>query len=63
MIEQSDGLTMLGVTRNDVKPAVYTVRLDPLRLLRAAHNEVFIRHHRYTNVALGDIISTSLLSA
>ena len=57
MVEQSDVLLMLGVTLNDVDTGVYTARLDPLRLIRAAQNEVIIRHHRYTNVALGDFIN------
>jgi TPP-dependent 2-oxoacid decarboxylase len=57
MVEQSDMLLMLGVTLNDVDTGVYTARLDPQRMVRAAQNEVIIRHHRYSGVALGDFIT------
>jgi len=57
MVEQSELLLMLGVTLNDVDTGVYTAKLDPERMVRAAQGEVIIRHHRYTNVALGDFIT------
>ncbi len=57
MVEQSELLLMLGVTLNDVDTGIYTAKLDPERMVRAAQGEVIIRHHRYTNVALGDFIT------
>jgi TPP-dependent 2-oxoacid decarboxylase len=57
MVEQSELLLMLGVTLNDVDTGVYTARLDPNRMVRAAQGEVIIRHHRYAGVALGDFIT------
>jgi indolepyruvate decarboxylase len=57
MVEQSDLLLMLGVTLNDVDTGVYTARIDPQRLVRAAQGEVHIRYHRYPRVQLGDFIS------
>ncbi|MGH8502768.1 MAG: alpha-keto acid decarboxylase family protein [Gammaproteobacteria bacterium] len=57
MVEQSELLLMLGVTLNDVDTGIYTAKLDPERMVRAAQGEVIIRHHRYTNVALGEFIT------
>ncbi|MGI8738961.1 MAG: alpha-keto acid decarboxylase family protein [Gammaproteobacteria bacterium] len=57
MVEQSELLLMLGVTLNDVDTGIYTAKLDPERMVRAAQGEVIIRHHRYPNVALGDFIT------
>ncbi len=56
MVEQSDLLLMLGVTLNDVDTGVYTARIDPQRMVRAAQGEINIRHHRYPRVQLGDFI-------
>jgi indolepyruvate decarboxylase len=56
LVEQSDLLLMLGVTLNDVDTGVYTARLDPQRMVRAAQNEVVIRHHRYPRVNLSDFV-------
>ncbi|AAU92943.1 decarboxylase, thiamine pyrophosphate enzyme family [Methylococcus capsulatus str. Bath] len=57
MVEQSDLLLMLGVTLNDVDTGIYTARLDPQRIVRAAQNEVVIRHHRYPRVLLADFVT------
>lgn len=56
MVEQSDVLLMLGVTLNDIDTGVYTARLDPHRIVRAAQNEVVIRYHRYPRVTLSDFV-------
>jgi indolepyruvate decarboxylase len=56
MVEQSDLLLMLGVTLNDVDTGVYSARLDPQRMVRAAQNEVVIRYHRYPQVTLSDFV-------
>jgi alpha-keto-acid decarboxylase len=56
MVEQSDLLLMLGVTLNDVDLGVYTARLDPRRMVRAAQDEVVIRHHRYPRIRLADFL-------
>ncbi|MDW8319596.1 MAG: thiamine pyrophosphate-binding protein [Anaerolineae bacterium] len=56
MVEQSDLVLMLGVTLNDVDLGVYTARLDPRRMVRAAQGEVVIRHHRYAHVRLADYL-------
>lgn len=55
-VEQSDLLLMLGVTLNDVDTGIYTARLDPHRIVRAIHNEVVIRYHRYPRVTLSDFV-------
>jgi TPP-dependent 2-oxoacid decarboxylase len=57
MVEQSELVLMLGVTLNDVDTGVYTARLDPNRMVRAAQGEVIIRHHRYARISLGDFIA------
>jgi len=57
MVEQSDLLLMLGVTLNDVDLGIYTARLDPRRMVRAAQGEVVIRHHRYPRVRLADFLA------
>jgi indolepyruvate decarboxylase len=56
MVEQSDLLLMLGVTLNDVDTGIYTAKLDPQRMVRAAQDEVVIRSHRYPRVLLGDFV-------
>ncbi|HYE37298.1 alpha-keto acid decarboxylase family protein [Methylocaldum sp.] len=56
MVEQSDLLLMLGVTLNDIDTGIYTARLDPHRIVRAAQNEVVIRYHRYPRVTLSDFV-------
>jgi TPP-dependent 2-oxoacid decarboxylase len=56
-VEQADLVLMLGVTLNDVDLGIYTARLDPEHLVRAAQDEVVIRHHRYARVALGDFLA------
>jgi Pyruvate decarboxylase and related thiamine pyrophosphate-requiring enzymes len=58
MIEQSDLVLMLGMTLNDVDTGIYTARLDPNRIIRAAQGEVIIHHHRYPRVPLGDFMRT-----
>ena len=55
-IESSDLLIMLGVTLNDVDLGVYTACLEPDNIIRAGQNEVWVRHHRYSDVRLGDYI-------
>jgi alpha-keto-acid decarboxylase len=57
MVEQSELVLMLGVTLNDVDTGVYTARLDPHRMVRAAQGEVVIRHHRYARVWLDDFMA------
>ncbi len=57
MVEQSELVLMLGVTLNDVDTGVYTARLDPHRMVRAAQGEVVIRHHRYARISLEDFIN------
>jgi indolepyruvate decarboxylase len=62
-VEQSDLLLMLGVTLNDIDTGIYTARLDPQRIVRAAQNEVVIRHHRYPRVTLSDFVLSLARSA
>jgi alpha-keto-acid decarboxylase len=56
MVEQSDLLLMLGVTLNDVDTGIFSARLDPRRMIRAALNEVVISNHRYPKVTLADFV-------
>ena len=56
-VEQADLALMLGVTLNDVDLGIYSARLDPEHMVRAAQGEVMIRHHRYTKVMLGDFLA------
>ncbi len=58
VIENADLALVLGVRFNDVDLGIYTARLDPYRIVRASHDDVFIRHHRYQNVRLVDFITT-----
>ncbi len=58
IVEQADLMLMLGMTLNDVDTGIYTARLDPNRMVRAAQGEVFIRHHRFPRVPLNDYILT-----
>lgn len=62
MVEQSDLLLMLGVTLNDIDTGIYTAKLDPHHMIRAALNEVVISAHRYPRVALADFL-TALVSS
>lgn len=57
MVEQSDLLLMLGVTLNDIDTGIYTAKLDPHYMIRAALNEVVISAHRYPRVALADFLT------
>ncbi|WP_374088503.1 alpha-keto acid decarboxylase family protein [Methylomicrobium lacus] len=57
MVEQSDLLLMLGVTLNDIDTGIYTAKLDPHHMVRAAQNEVVISSHRYPRVALADFLT------
>lgn len=52
-VETADLVLMLGVTLNDMDTGIYTARLDPARVVRAALGEVVIGHHRYPRVPLG----------
>jgi indolepyruvate decarboxylase len=56
-VEQADLVLMLGVTLNDVDLGIYTARLNPEHMVRAAQGEVTIRHHRYAKVALGEFLA------
>ena len=62
VVEQSDLLMMLGVTLNDIDTGIYTAKLDPQRMIRAALNEVVISSHRYPKVLLSDFL-TSLVNS
>ena len=62
MVEQSDLLLMLGVTLNDIDTGIYTAKLDPHQMIRAALNEVVISAHRYPRVALADFLTTLVSS-
>lgn len=62
MVEQSDLLLMLGVTLNDIDTGIYTAKLDPHHMIRAALNEVVISAHRYPRITLADFI-TALVSS
>lgn len=57
IVEQADMQLMIGVTLNDVDTGIYTARLDPERMVHAAHGEVIIRHHRYPRIQLGDFLT------
>ncbi len=62
MVEQSDLLLMLGVTLNDIDTGIYTTKLNPHHMIRAALDEVVISAHRYPHVALTDYLSALLRS-
>jgi len=62
IVEQSDLLLMLGVTLNDVDTGIYTAKLDPHHMIRAALDEVVISAHHYPRVALADFL-TALVSS
>lgn len=57
LVEQADLLLMIGVTLNDIDTGIYTAKLDPNRMVRAAKGDVVIRHHRYPWVQLGDFLN------
>lgn len=57
MVEQSDLLLMLGVTLNDIDTGIYTAKLNPHHMIRAAQNEVVISAHRYPSIALADFLT------
>lgn len=63
MVEQSDLLLMLGVTLNDIDTGIYTAKLDPQHMARAALDEVVISAHRYPRVALADYLNALVHSA
>lgn len=56
-VERADLVLMIGVTLNDIDTGIYTAKLDPSCMIRAAHGEVSVRHHRYPRVELGDFLS------
>lgn len=56
LVEQADLLLMLGVTLNDVDTGIYTAKLDPQHMVRAAQDEVVISSHRYPRVLLKDFL-------
>ncbi len=58
IVEQSDSLLMLGVTLNDIDTGIYTTKLDPQKIIRAAQDEVVIRSHRFPKVRLTDFVTT-----
>ncbi len=55
-VENADFILMLGVNLNDVDLGIDTARLEPSYIVRAAENQIFIHHHRYTQVTLADFI-------
>lgn len=57
VIENADLLLMLGVKMNDVDLGIYTAQLNPKTAVRASHDEVVIRHHRYPQVQLQDYVA------
>jgi indolepyruvate decarboxylase len=56
-VEQADLALLLGVTLNDVDLGIYTAKLDPEHMVRAAQGEVVVRHHRYGKVRLSEFLS------
>jgi len=56
VVEQSDLVLMLGVTLNDIDTGIYTAKLNPRHMIRAAQDEVVISSHRYPKVALADFL-------
>ena len=62
MVEQSDVQLMLGVTLNDIDTGIYTAKLDPQHMVRAALDEVVISAHRYPRVALADYVAALISS-
>lgn len=57
LVEQADLMLMLGVTLNDIDTGIYTAKLDPHKMVRAALNEVVISAHRYPRVGLADYVN------
>jgi TPP-dependent 2-oxoacid decarboxylase len=57
-VETADLLLMLGATVNDVDTGIFTAKLDPARMVHASQDQVTIGHHRYTDVYLGDFLSS-----
>jgi TPP-dependent 2-oxoacid decarboxylase len=49
--------SLLGVTLNDIDTGIYTAKLNPHNMIRAALNEVVISAHRYPRVALTDFLT------
>ncbi|HEY8158528.1 MAG TPA: thiamine pyrophosphate-binding protein [Methylobacter sp.] len=62
IVEQADLLLMLGVTLNDVDTGIYTAKLDPHHMIRAALDEVVISAHHYPHVALADFLTALVRS-
>ncbi len=62
LVEQSDLMLMLGVTLNDIDTGIYTAKLDPHKMVRAALNEVVISAHRYPRVSLADYVKRLIAS-
>jgi len=56
VVEQSDLVLMLGVTLNDIDTGIYTAKLNPQHMIRAAQDEVVISSHRYPKVSLADFL-------
>lgn len=56
-VEQSDLLLMLGMTLNEIDTGIYTAKLDPHSMIRAAQNEIVISAHRYPDVGLADFLT------
>ena len=57
IVENSDLLLTFGMQFNDVDLGGYTATLNPAQMVRAFQEEVFIRHHHYPQVLLGDFLA------
>lgn len=55
-VEASDFILMIGVTFNDVDLGIDTANLNPSCIVRAAHQTVYIQHHRYHDIQLDKFI-------
>ena len=57
VIENADLLLTLGVEFNDVDLGGYTAQLDPTRMVRVTREDVYVKHHRFSQVLLGDVLT------
>ncbi len=62
MIERADCVLMLGAFLTDVNTGVFTAKIDRAKLISASSEEVVVSYHRYTEVALVDLIDYLLTS-
>jgi indolepyruvate decarboxylase len=63
LVEQSDGLLLLGVILSDTNFAVSEQKIDIRRAMLAINREVRVGHHHYLNIPLDDLVDALLARA